>query len=113
MRSSPSSPRGWLRWAARTLEAQASPFSPRFDRAPRGDFRLRDSRETALSVKILLERASAKCTSNGVGFDLLRRFYVEEAGWGAFTDFEQRVIAKTARAFAKALRAEGFLPRGG
>lgn len=113
MRGPPSSPRGWLRWTARILEAQASPFSPRFDHVPRGDFRLRDSRETALSVKILLERASAKCTSNGVGYDLLRRYYVEEAAWSCFTETEQRIIARTARAFAKALRVEGFLPREG
>ena len=107
------SPRAWLRWAARVLEAQASCFSPRLDHAPRGDFRLRDSRETALDVKILLERASASCTRNGVGCKLMVRYYVAEAPWGSFSDREQRVIKKTARAFAEGLRAEGFLPREG
>ena len=73
------------------------------------DFRLRDSRETALSIKILLERASASCTRNGVGCRLLVHYYVAEAPWNSFSDREQRAIAKTARAFAHALRAEGFL----
>jgi len=104
----PSSPRSWLRWAARVLEAQASPFSPRFDHVPRGDFRLRDSRETALSVKILLERASASCTRNGVGCKLLVRYYVVEAPWRSFSRREQRFIKKTAQRFAQALREAGF-----
>lgn len=107
------SPRAWLRWAARVLEAQSSPFSPRFDHVPRGDFRLRDSRETALDVKILLERASASCTRNGVGCKLLVRYYVVEAPWRSFSNREQRFIKKTARAFAEGLRREGFLPEEG
>jgi hypothetical protein len=36
-------------------------------------------------------------------------FYVREASWWSFTEPEQRIIAKTARAFAKALREAGFL----
>ena len=109
----PSSPRAWLRWAARVLEAQASPFSPRLDHVPRGDFRLRDSRETALSVKILAERASASCTKNGVGYELLMDFFVREASWNSFSAREQRLLAKTAQAFVQALREAGFLPEKG
>ena len=107
---SPSSPRAWLRWAARVLEAQASPFSPRLDHVPRGDFRLRNSGETALDVKIMLERASAKCSRNGVGYELLVDYYVREASWHSFTQTEQRAIRKTALRFTEALREAGFLP---
>jgi hypothetical protein len=110
---SPSTPRGWLRWAAYVVEAQGRPFSPRLDGIPRGDPRLRDSRETALSVKILLERASAACTRNGVGYELLVRFYLGDASWHSFTESEQAIIAKTARAFARLLCEAEFLPPKG
>ncbi len=76
---------------------------------PRTDPRLRSSRETALSVKILLERASAACTRNGVGYELLIRFYVMDESWHFFPPHEQRIIAKTAQAFSKALRECGFI----
>lgn len=51
-----------------------------------------------------------KCTSNGVGFGLMRRYFVEDYSWFSFTEPEQRIIAKTARTFGKALREVGFLP---
>jgi hypothetical protein len=70
---------------------------------------MRDSRETALSVKILLERASAACTRNGFGVELLTDHYVREASWHSFSAREQRIIRRTERAFAKALREAGFL----
>jgi hypothetical protein len=104
------SPRAWLRWAARVLEAQSSPFSPRFDHVPRGDFRLRDSRETALDVKMMLERASASCTRNSVGYELLLDYYVRGASWHSFSGREQAILRKTARRFAQALVEAGFLP---
>jgi hypothetical protein len=91
------------------LEAQGRPFSPSYEYTGRTDPRMRDSRESALSVKILAERASKKCSGNGDGYELLMDFYVREASWWSFTEPEQRIIAKTARAFAKALRREGFL----
>ena len=93
------SPRAWLRWAARVLERQASPSSPRYEFAQRGDFRIRDSRETALDVKIMAERASAKCCRNGVGYMLLIRYYVGEAAWASFSPREKKAIKKTARVF--------------
>jgi hypothetical protein len=69
----------------------------------------RYSREEALSVKILAERASRECTSNGVGYALLTRFYLGEAPWFSFTEPEQRIIEKTARRFARKLREAGFI----
>ncbi len=104
-----SSARSWLRWAAGVLEAQASPFSPRLDHVPRGDFRLRNSRETALDVKIMLERASAKCSRNGVGYRLLVRYYVGEAAWASFSPREKKAIRKTARVFRCSLCREDFV----
>ncbi len=61
-------------------------------------------------MKILLERANSSCTRNGVGCELLLRLYLHDAAWHSFTEPEQRIIAKTARAFRKELRREGFLP---
>ncbi len=108
--STPESPRAWLKYAVRVLEAQASAFSPRYDGMPRSDHRLSDSRETALSVKIMAERASAACTKNGLGLELLVDYYVREASWRSFTAREKRVIKKTAAKFADALREARFLP---
>ena len=61
----------------------------------------------------MAERASAASTRNGVGYELLLDYYVREASWRSFTKREQRTIAKTAKAFARALREAGFLPREG
>ncbi len=108
----PSTARGWLSWAVYTLEAQARPFSLRYD-SIRTDPRLRDSRETALSVKIFAERASKECTSNGVGYALLLRFYLGEASWWSFSEPEQAIIAKTAKRFSRLLREAEFLPGKG
>jgi hypothetical protein len=104
----PSTPRGWFCKAIYTLDAQGRTFSPQFDRI-RGTGP-RYSREEALSVKILAERASKECTRNGVGYELLMRFYLGEAPWASFSFPEQRIIAKTARCFAGRLREAGFLP---
>jgi hypothetical protein len=67
------------------------------------------SREEALSVKIIAERASKACTSNGVGYALLTRFYLGEASWWTFTETEQHHLRKTIRHFSRALREAGFL----
>ncbi|MCL5883801.1 MAG: hypothetical protein M1377_00335 [Deltaproteobacteria bacterium] len=104
----PSSPRGWLCKAVYTLDAQGRTFSPQMDRI-RGTGP-RYSREEALSVKIIAERASKACTSNGVGYALLMRFYLGEASWWSFTEQEQAILRKTIRHFSKALREAGFLP---
>ena len=70
---------------------------------------MNDSRETALSVKIMAERASAKCSGNGVGYALMTRFYAGDASWWTFTEPEQFILRKTIREFSKALREAGFL----
>ena len=103
----PSSPRGWIRYAFYVLESQASPFSKRFDDAPRGDPRLRDSRETAISVKMMLERSQNG--SRGRGPKLLVRFYLGQEPWEVFTDRQKHDIRKTERLFRRELVTAGFL----
>ena len=105
----PSSPRGWFCRSTYTLDAQGRPFSPRLEYTGWTDRRMNDSRETALSVKIMAERASAKCSGNGVGLELMRRLYAEEYSWWSFTENEQFILRKTIRHFSKALREAGFL----
>jgi hypothetical protein len=60
---------------------------------------LRDGRETAAN-------------DNG-GAGLLFSFYFENVSWHSFTEAEQRIISKTAQAFARAPREESFLLREG
>jgi hypothetical protein len=91
------------------LDAQGRPFSPSYEYTGYSDPRMRDSRESALSVKILAERASKDCSGNGDGYELLMDFYVREASWWSFTEPEQRIIAKTAQVFRCSLCAEWFL----
>jgi hypothetical protein len=105
----PSTPRGWLSWAVSVKDSYHRAHSANYDDSPRRDRRLNYSRETAISIIRMAEKSA---NGNG-GAGLMYSYYVEDAAWGGFTEYEQRVIAKTARAFAKALRAEGFLPRGG
>jgi hypothetical protein len=78
---------------------------------PRGDYRLRDSKETALSVKILLERSANGC--GGQGPRLLVRLYLGNEPWECFTESEKHLIRKTERRFRRALREAGFLPKDG
>lgn len=111
MRGPPSSPRGWFCKAIYTLDAQARPFSMQYDRI-RGTGP-RYSREEALSVKIIAERASRECTSNGVGYELMMRFYLGEASWHSFTEPEQAILRKVIRCYARKMRKAGFLPKEG
>ena len=106
----PSSPRGWLNLAISVRDRHERPHSPRYEYAGYGDRRTSDIRETGISVLMLAERASHSVCGNGVGYDLLIRFFVHEESWFALTSVEQAILSKTARAFAKALREEGFLP---
>ena len=106
----PSTLRGWLQWSYYVLESQARPFSPRYEFLPPQDFRTKDSRETALSVKIMLERASAECTRNGVGVELLLDLYVREASWYSFSEREKQLIRRTEKVFRCSLCAADFLP---
>jgi hypothetical protein len=104
--SRPSSPRGWLSWAVSVKDSYHRAHGARYDDGGRRDRRMNYSRETAISIIRMVEKSA---NGNG-GAGLLYSFYVEDAAWCGFTGNEQRVIAKTARAFARALRAEGFLP---
>jgi hypothetical protein len=70
-----------------TMAAQGRPFSPRYDGIPRTDPRMRDSREAAISVKMILEDS-----------------------WHAFTESEREMIRRGAQALRKALQGAGFLP---
>ena len=107
----PSSPGSWVRYAVRVLESQSSPFSARLDYVPRGDYRLRDSRETALTVKLALERSANGC--GGQGPRLLVRLYLGSEPWECFTDLEKYYIRRTERRFRAALIASGFLANDG
>jgi len=65
-----------------------------------------DRRETAISVKMALDRAT---DGNGAG-KLLADFYVREVSWYAFAEPEQAILRKASRRFADELRRTGFLP---
>jgi hypothetical protein len=75
------------------------------------DRRTHDSRESAISVLTLAEKASHAVCRNGVGFRLMMQFYAGEASWWSFTEPEQAILRKTIRHFSKALREAGFLPK--
>jgi hypothetical protein len=91
------------------LDAQGRPFSCKLEYDGWTDRRLNDSRETALSVKILTEKASKACSRNGDGYELLMDFYVREASWYSFTPAERDTISRTAKAFRCYLCAERFV----
>jgi hypothetical protein len=79
----------------------------------RTDLRTWDFRETAISVKILAERASKKCSANGDGYALLVRYYLHEESFWSFTIRERRIFKKTNREFARRLEEVGFISRDG
>ena len=99
----PSCPRSWLTWGAYVFSSQARPRPVLFEHH-RSDPRLSDSRETAISVMTMLERAGG----NG-GAELLFRSYVLDAPWHSFDDREKAIIKKTTRLFAKELVRAGFI----
>ena len=107
--SGPSTTRGWLAWSCYVREYQGRSHSPRLEYEGFSDRRMHDSRESAISVLTLAEKASHAVCGNGVGYKLLMDYYAGEASWWSFSEPEQRILAKTARAFAKMLRREGFL----
>jgi hypothetical protein len=106
----PSSPRGWFCRAHYVLDAQARPFSPSYEYTGRSDQRTRSSREESLSIKIIAERASKACTSNGVGYALMRAYFLEEVSFLSLTENEKWLLEKTIRRFRRDLQAAGFLP---
>lgn len=99
----PSSPSGWLNYASAILAAQSTTHSVRFD-GVRSDFRTADSRETALSIKMILEKSC-----NGTAALLVRHYVAGESFW-SMTPHEQYLFRRGASAFRKALVAAGFLP---
>jgi hypothetical protein len=62
--------------------------------------------ENAISLISILTQ-SAK---GNEGASLLFDFYVQGERWHSFTVRERKIIAVTARRFAKGLREAGFLP---
>ena len=103
----PSCPRGWLAWAAYVQQTQGSVRSVLYEHQ-RGDRRLSDSRETALDVMMMLERAAK---GNG-GAELLYRVYVLDAPWISFTEPEKATIRITTRRFVALLVRAGFMREG-
>jgi len=104
--SGPSSPRGWLCWAVSISERYGRPHSPRYEYEGWTDRRVSDRRETAISVKMALDRAT---DGNGAG-KLLTDFYVNEMSWYSFTDNERWIMEKAIRRFRRELIQAGFLP---
>lgn len=104
----PSSPRGWFCRSIYILEAQGRTFSPQMDLI-RGTGPIY-SREEALSVKIIAERASHAVCGNGVGYKLLLDYYAGEMSWFAFSDPDRALLRRVIRCYAKGLREAGFLP---
>ena len=104
----PETARGWLTWSLYVLESQARPFSTPLERTSGTDPRLRDSRETALSVVMILERITQ---GNGAA-KLLAEYYGGDMSWWSFTESEQEVIRRTTKRFVKELRRCGFMPGG-
>lgn len=68
---------------------------------------MRDSRESALSVRILFERAATG--GNGVG-KLVADFFLNEQSWYSYSETERYHMEKLIRRFARLLRETGFLP---
>jgi hypothetical protein len=102
----PSTPRGWLNFAASVTTSYRRTHSARLENAGWTDRRVSDIRETAISIIRLCEKSA---NGNG-GAGLLYSFYVEEVSWYAFTPVEQRIISNTVKVFRRELVAAGFLP---
>ena len=67
-----------------------------------------DSRETAISVKLMLERSRNGC--RGRGPRLLFEFYVCGVPWETFSEKERWLMRKVERKFRRQLIETGFLP---
>ena len=106
MPSQPESPRSWLCWAVSVSDRYQAAHSPKYEYTGRTDQRCDDRRETALSVKMMLERAT---NNNGAG-KLLMDFYVNDVAWGSFTPNEQWYLSRAIRRFRRELIAADFLP---
>ena len=105
----PSSPRGWLCWALSVSERYTRPHGVRYIYDGWTDRRMDDRRETSISIRMLAEKASHTVCGNGIGYQLLIEHFAGEASWWSFTEPEQRIIEKTAKAFSRMLRETGFI----
>jgi hypothetical protein len=105
--SRPQSPRGWITWSLAVRERRHSPRSGVLELGGRGDRRVDDSWETAMSVLTLLERSS-----NGTGPGGARLVLDVATGalpWHGLSPREQDTVIRISRRFARALVQEGFL----
>jgi len=106
----PSSARGWFCWATLALQQCAQPQRPRLEYDGIPDWWRSDRRETALSVKMAAERASVEASGDGVGYELLARYFIDEVPWCCFTERERQILEATIAAFSRRLVEAGFLP---
>ena len=104
--NSPESPRGWLNFAVSVSNRYEFPHSVKYEYTGKSDPRVDDRKETALSVKMMLERATH---GNGAG-RLVMDFYVNDVAWGSFTPAEQWHLSRAIRRFRAELIRNGFLP---
>jgi len=104
--SKPVSLRGLLPWAASVFDSYHRPIISKQIRLPCIDFRTSNRWENAISIiRILTQSANG----NG-GAPLLFDFYVQGERWHSFTVRVRKIIAVTARRFAKGLREARFPP---
>jgi len=107
----PSTPRGWLAWSARVRESASSLHSPSFEFREIPDYRMRsDSREVAIDVILLAERASHRVCRNGVGLKLMVRHFVNGEPREAFSTRQQSLLRRTTKEFRRRLQDVRFVP---
>jgi hypothetical protein len=102
----PSTPRGWLNFAASVTSSYRRTHSARMQYEGWTDRRVSDVRESAISIINCLERSSNGDGGAGLVFD----FYTQDISWYAYTDHERYVMNRTIRVFRKNLVDAGFLP---
>jgi len=102
----PSSPRGWLNFAASVTASYRRAHSVRIQYEGWGDHRVADTRETAISIINLLERSANGDGGAGLVFD----FYTRDISWYAYSERERWIMNRTIRIFRKNLIDAGFLP---
>ena len=74
------------------------------------DRRTHDSRESAISVLTLAEKASHSVCGNGTGFKLLLAYYAGEASWWSFTEPEQPILREDHQALLEGVAGGGVSP---
>ncbi len=104
--SGPSTPRGWLNFAASVTASYRRTHSARLENLGWTDRRVSDIRESAISIIRLLEKSA----NGDGGARLVFDFYTQDISWYAYTDHERYVMNRTIRVFRKNLIEAGFLP---